>query len=146
MGSRSNGSLCSTAFYSLSLLCTQGFAKELQKPPIVRLWALSLRCASPFQHSALYCTPPNKDTRNHSFQIVFPSVPHSSSQQGMGLLAHSMRCVAWDARSFWESLWLTVTWAFVQLPGLSYISLTEPHTLANGWPDAIVVSTGEDGV
>lgn len=40
----------------------------------------------------------------------------------------------------------TVTWAFVQLPGLSYVSLTEPHTLANGWPDAIVVSTGKDGV
>lgn len=40
----------------------------------------------------------------------------------------------------------SVTWAFVQLPGLSYVSLTEPHTLANGWPDAIVIPTGEDGV
>lgn len=42
--------------------------------------------------------------------------------------------------------WDSVTWAFVQLPGLRYVSLTEPHTLTNGWPDAIVVSTGEDGV
>lgn len=94
------------------------------------------------QLSALHCTLPNKDTRNYSCQEVVLLVP----SKGMGLLAHSMRCVAWDARSCWESPWLTVTWAFVQLPGLSYISLTEPHALANGWPDAIVVSTGKDGV
>lgn len=117
-----------------SVLC-----QELQKPPIDRLWALSLLRAS---LSFLHCTLPNKYTRNHSCQGVVLSVP----SKGMGLLAHSMHCVAWDARSCWESPWLTVTWAFVQLPGLSYISLTEPHALANGWPDAIVVSTGEDGV
>lgn len=45
----------------------------------------------------------------------------------------------WDAGG-------SVTWALVQLPGLSDVSLAEPHALANGWPDAAVVVAGEDGV
>ena len=69
----------------------------------------------------------------------------SSQHQGCLPVVVELSCLR-GAMEALEPLRVTVTWAFVQLPGLSYVSLTEPHTLADGWPDAIVVSTGEDGV
>lgn len=38
------------------------------------------------------------------------------------------------------------TWAFVQLPCLSDVSLTQANTLTNSWPDPIIITTGKDGV
>ena len=58
----------------------------------------------------------------------------------------AVELLRWAGRPWKPCVPFTVTWAFVQLPGLGYVSLAEPHALANGWPDAIVISTGEDGV
>lgn len=38
------------------------------------------------------------------------------------------------------------TWALVQLPRLSNVSLTQANTLTNSWPDPIIITTGKDGV
>lgn len=38
------------------------------------------------------------------------------------------------------------TWAFVQLPRLSDVPLTQANTLTNSWPDPVIITTGKDGV
>lgn len=38
------------------------------------------------------------------------------------------------------------TWAFVQLPCLSNVSLAQANTLTNSWPDPIIITTRKDGV
>lgn len=77
--------------------------------------------------------------------MVLLGFPSYYPSKGSGI-QKALSCTPQGAGRYWESPRLTVTWAFVQLPSLSYVSLAEPHTLANGWPDAIVVSTREDGV